>query len=103
MWFFFLHSVKGRPGEPPEVPHVPVVLLAGPHGLAAPVCRASGHAARLCVAPPAAGPPPPQQAGAPRLRRQQDQEGPAQSDGLHGAPAHGPGEEIREAEVPLHA
>lgn len=78
-----LLSPEGGPGEPPEVPHVPAVLLAGlPARLSAAV-RGSGPAGRRSVSPPAAGPPPPGEAGARRRRREQDQEGQTEPHGVH--------------------
>lgn len=66
--------------------------------------RRLGAAGRLRLAPPPAGAAPPRQAGAGRPRAgQQGQEGPPQPHRLHRAAAHGAGEALREAEVPLDA
>lgn len=92
-------SAESGPGRPPEVPRVPAVLL--PARLAASVRRA-GPAGRRRVAPPPAGPAPAREAGA-RRRRREEQEGPPEPHRVHGAAADGPGEALREAEVPVHA
>ena len=92
-------SAESRPDEPPQVPHVTAVLLAG---LPAAVGR-SGAAGRRGVSPPAPGSAPPGKAGARSRRRQQDQEGPPEPHRVHRAAAHGPGEALREAEVSVYA
>lgn len=68
IYVYFSSSVKSRADEPPQIPHIPAVLLAG---LSASV-RGTGSAGRLGVSSPATGPAPPREAGARKRRRQQD-------------------------------
>lgn len=96
-------SAKSRPDEPPQVPHIPAVLLAGLSARLPAAVRGAGPAGRRGVPPPAAGPAPPREAGARKRRRQQDQEGPPEPHRVHRAAADGPGETLREAEVSVHA
>lgn len=92
-------SAKSRPGEPPQVP---LVLHAGLRARLPASVRRSGPAGRTRRPPPAAWPAPAREAGARSRRRREEQEGPAESHRVHRAAADGPGEALREAEVPLH-
>lgn len=92
---------EGGAGGRLQVPAGSPGLLGAGLGAAG---RRLGAAGRLRLAPPPAGAAPPRQAGAGRPRDgQQGQEGPPQPHRLHGAAAHGAGEALREAEVPLDA
>lgn len=94
--FCFIHSSEGRAVGHVEVPSVALVLPAG--GTTG-VCLAVWIFGRT---PPPSGPPPAGQTWARRWRDQQNKEGPTEPDGFHRAPAYGPGEKIREAEIPLN-
>lgn len=101
-WNCLIYSFEGRPIGYLEVPDVATLLLTGiTVKLRSPI-RGSGTPRRLSFPPPPVGPPPPEQTGARRKRQRQDQERPAEQDGLHRATAHGPGEEIWETKVPFN-
>lgn len=99
---FGASSVESGPDEPAEVPRVPAEQLAmlQPGGPAA--LRVSGAAGRRRFPSPSAGFTPPRETRARKRGRNQEQEGPAQPHRLHRAAADGPGEALREAEVPVH-